>query len=304
MTLLNFPRKAKNRLRPLRINKGYWFVAPAVILILLFTFYPTYKIIDMSLHSLNRRTGENTFVGFENYIEVIEDPVFFKALRHTIVFTGVGALGHIGIGFFLALLMNAKLNKKILNVSRSLILLPWVLSPTVVAIITQLWGHPLISPIARILEYFGWGGVFTPLGKTDTALISLVIINIWQFTPFYMLMILAGLQTMDPELHMAAMVDGANPLQRLYYITWPHIRNVVLTFTLFSLVTNAAYFDLIWIATQGGPVRSTEVLATYAYRIAFSSLNWNKASVVGIVMLLLSILLSIVFIVQIRKKQT
>lgn len=296
--------KEKHQPKRPRVSPGYWFVAPALILILLFTLYPTYKIIDMSLHSLNRRTGVSTFVGFENYIRVFQDPVFFQALRHTLFFTGVGAIGHIGLGFVLALLFNANLNRRVLSISRSLILLPWVLSPTVVAIITQLWGHPLISPIARVLESVGWVGTFTPLGDTDTALLSLVIINIWQFTPFYMLMILAGLQTMDPELHMAAMVDGANTIQRIYYITWPHIRNVVLTFTLFSLVTNAAYFDLIWIATQGGPVRSTEVLATYAYRIAFASLNWNRASVVGIVLLILSLVLSVFFILQIRREQT
>ncbi len=276
-----------------RVNPGYLFIAPAIILILLLTVYPTYKIIEMSFYRLNRRTQEVTFVGVKNYIETFKDPVFHTALKQTLIFTGVGAVGHIGLGFLLALLLNAKLNRTVLGISRSLILLPWVISPTVVAILTQLWGHPLISPIAKMLSALGWQGKFMPLGSPDTALISIILINIWQYTPFYMLMILVGLQTMDEELHMAAKVDGANDFQRLQYVTWPHIRRVVLTFTLFSLVINASYFDLIWIATQGGPMRATEVLATYTFRLAFQSLNWNMASVAGIVILVLSLIMTV-----------
>lgn len=284
-----------------RINAGYFFIAPALLLILILTVYPTYRIFDMSIHKLNRRTGVETFVGLDNYYKMVKDPIFTKAFKQTLTFTGVGAIGHIGLGFLLALLMNAGLNRRILGVSRSLILLPWVLSPTVVAVLLQLWGNPLISPIAKILQSFGWDGVFQPLGNQDTALLSLIIVNIWQYTPFYMLMILSGLQTMDLELHAAAKVDGANDLQRLAYITWPHIRNVVLTFTLFDLVTNAAYFDLIWVATQGGPMRSSEVLATYIYRIAFGSLDWNYSSAVGVALLLFSLLLSVVVVLRMRR---
>lgn len=284
-----------------RINAGYLFVAPAVILILLLTIYPTYKIIDMSVHKLNRRTSEDVFVGIENFQKTLADPVFRQAFRQTLLFSSGCVIGHIGLGFVLAILMNANLNRTVLGISRSLILLPWVLSPAVVAILLQLWGHPLISPIAKMLAALGWQGEFLPLGDVDTALFALVIVNIWQFTPFYMLMILCGLQTMDEELQSAAMVDGANYIQRVYYVIWPHVRNVVFTFGLFSLVVNAAYFDLIWIATQGGPVRSTEVLATYTYRLAFVSLNWNNASAVGIVLLLLSVLISVFFLILMHR---
>jgi multiple sugar transport system permease protein len=275
---------------------GYLFIAPAIILILFLTVFPTYKIFDMSFHKLNRRTGETTFVGVDNFVDVFNDPNFYTAFKQTLFFTFAGVIGHIGLGFLLALLLDAKLNAKVLKLSRSLILLPWVISPAVVAILTQLWGHPLISPIAKVLDTLGWEGNFMPLGSVDYAMLTIVIINIWQFTPYYMLMILANLQTLDSELIWAAKVDGANYIQLIWYVVLPHIRNVMLTFSLFSLVVNAAYFDLIWIATQGGPIRVTEVLATYTYRLAFQSLNWNKASVVGIVLLVLSLILSIIIL--------
>jgi len=287
--------------RRLRVNPGYIFIAPALLLIVVLTAFPIYRIIDFSVHKANRMSGVETFVGLDNYINTVENPVFGLALRQTLFFIGFGALGHIGLGFLLALLFNSHLDRKLLNGSRSLILLPWVLSPVVVAILSQLWMHPLISPIAKVLQSLGWTGVFEPLGQPKTALTALAIMNIWQYTPFYMLMILVGLQTLDAEQDDAAKVDGADYPRRLYYVVWPHIRNVVLTFTLFDLVANAAYFDLIWVATKGGPVRSTEVLATFLYRTAFLSLDWNVASVVAIALLVLSIMLAISVVLLLRR---
>jgi multiple sugar transport system permease protein len=286
-----------------RINPGYFFIAPAIILIGLMTIFPTYKVIEMSFHKLNRRTQEVSYVGLNNFQDVVNDKHFHTAMKQTMIFTGWGVLGHMGLGLILALFLNSNLNNSVSSVCRSLILLPWVISPPVVAILSQLWGHPLISPIGKILASFGWSGNFMPLGSVEYALPTIIIINIWQFTPFYMLMILANLQTIDEELYSAAMVDGANYFQKIRFITLPHIKNVLLTFTLFSMVVNAAYFDLIWIATQGGPIRVTEILATYTYRLAFQSLDWNKASVVGIALLLLSLLLALITLFFMREKK-
>lgn len=289
-----FEQKKLIKPKSLKISSGYFYIAPAILLIMLMTIFPTYKIFEMSIHKLNRRTEESTFVGTQNFVDTFNDPHFHTAFKQTLIFTGAGVLGHIGLGLLLALLLDSQLNRTVLNFSRTLILLPWVISPPVVAILTQLWGHPLISPIGKMLSSLGWQGNFMPLGSVDYALLSIIIINIWQFTPFYMLMILANLQTIDKELYSAAKVDGANYFQVVRFVSLPHIRNVMLTFTLFSLVVNASYFDLIWIATQGGPIRVTEVLATYTFRLAFQSLNWNKASVVGIVLLVLSFLIAFI----------
>lgn len=270
-------------------NPGYLFVAPSVILILLLAFYPTFRVIEMSLTETNRRTGETAFVGLANYIRILADPVFPKAFKQTLIFSSASSVGHIVLGLLLALAMNSNLDRRILGTCRAAILLPWALSPIVVAIIAQLWAYPPISPIAKVLTVLGSTAEFSPLASPRTALWSLAAINIWQFTPFYMLMILAGLQSLDPELLDAARVDGAGRLACIVHVTIPHIRELVLTLSLFDLVTTAAYFDLIWVTTQGGPVRSTEVLATYIYRRAFANMNWNVASAAGAVLLILCI---------------
>jgi multiple sugar transport system permease protein len=281
---------------------GYLFVAPAVVLIFLLAIYPTFEVLHLSLRETNRRTGETVYVGLENYREILADPVFHKAFRQTLHFSLFSSIGHIVLGFLLALGMDAKLNQMFLRTCRGIILLPWAISPIVIAIIAQLWAYPPISPIAKLLTMVGSTAEFAPLARPSTALWTLTIINVWQFTPFYMLMILAGLQSMDPALHDAAAVDGASGLQKIRHVTLPHIRQTLLTLSLFDVVTTAAYFDLIWVTTQGGPVRSTDVLATYTYRLAFGSLNWNSASAVGMILLLLCIGLAAVVVVEMRRE--
>ena len=257
----------------LRINPGYFFIAPALILVVLMAVYPTFRVTYLSVMDFSRVSKEMVFVGSENYTKIFADANFQKAFWQTLRFSLFSSIGHVVLGLSLALILNAGLNRRFVNTSRALILLPWALSPIVVAILAQLWTYPLISPVAKILESFGYAGEFNPLGRTGSALWTLIGINIWQFTPFFMLMILAGLQTMDPELNDAARVDGASTTQKIRFITIPHIRNLLLVLLLFDLVTTAAYFDLIWVTTQGGPVRSTEVLATYTYRTGFFSLR-------------------------------
>ena len=283
-----------------KISSGYLFIAPALILITLLAIYPTFRVIYLSITQTTRMTGATSFVGLSNYQAVLADPVFRQAFRQTLVFSGVSSLGHVALGFILAMIMNLALNRKFMGACRSIVLLPWALSPIVVAIVAKLWAHPLISPVAKILQALGSQADWTPLADPSTALWTLITLNIWQFTPFFMLMILAGLQTLDPELLAAAMVDGASGLQRIRYVILPHVREVLLTMTLFDLVTTAAYFDLIWVTTQGGPVRSTEVLATLTYRLGFWNMNWNMAAAVGMILLLLCIMISafVVFVMQ------
>jgi multiple sugar transport system permease protein len=286
-----------------RLSPGYIFVAPAVVLILLMAIYPTFRVLFLSVMDYSRRTRETTFVGLANYQQLLADPIFSKVFKQTLYFSIFSSVGHVGLGLALALIMNSDLNRRFVSFNRAIILLPWALSPVVVAIITQLWAYPLTSPIGKVLTSWGLTSDFAPLARTGTALMTLTLINIWQFTPFFMLMVLAGLQTIDPELENAAMVDGANGFQRFRFITLPHIRNILLTLMLFDLVTTAAYFDLIWVTTQGGPVRSTEVLATYIYRIGFLTLDWNRAATIGVILLVLSIIMAAMVVVQLREDQ-
>jgi multiple sugar transport system permease protein len=284
-----------------RLNSAYLFVAPAVIFIFILVFLPTVRIAILSVTQTNARTNETRFVGFQNFATILSDANFQQAALQTGKWTLFTALGHFIIGFALALAMNSTLiYKRIRSFCRALILLPWALTPVVVALILQLWAHPMISPIAKILTAVGFHGDFQPLGDPKIAMWTLIVVQIWQFSPFFMIMILAGLQSLDPALHDAAKVDGASWWQDVYFVILPHVRELLLTLGLFDVVTLAASFDLIWVATNGGPVRSTEVISTYLYRDGFLGNHWNLAGTTGIILLLLLSLIAYFMIRQMR----
>jgi multiple sugar transport system permease protein len=292
---------ARERRRRYKFSPGYLFIAPAVLYISVLVFFPTIRIAIMSVTETVRATGEIRFAGLNNFKSVLSDPVFRKATLQTFHWAFFTTLGHLTIGFALALAMNSTLvDQKIRSLCRALILLPWALTAVVVAILVQLWAHPMVSPVSKILQALGSKAEFLPLGTPSTAMWTLIGIQVWQFTPFFMLMILAGLQTLDSELLDAAKVDGASWWQRTVNVTIPHIRNLIITLALFDLVTLSASFDLIWIATNGGPVRRTEVLATYIYRSGFLGSHWNLASTAGMILLVLLILIALFMIRQMQ----
>lgn len=299
----NEPSNVKKIKSEKRINAGYFFIAPAVILVALISIYPVCRVLFLSFTEYSRVTMEYRFVGFDNFRELVSSPIFFKTLEQTLFFSFYSTLGHVGLGFLIALLMNANLNRTFISFCRSFILLPWALSPIVVAMIAQIWTHPVISPVAKALELLNVKTVFMPLAHPDTALTTLTIINIWQFTPFYMLMILAALQTIDPELYEAAKVDGADKLKQIRYITLPLIKNVLLTLILFDSVTTMAFFDLIWVTTQGGPVRSTEVLSTLIYRSGFMTMDWSRAAAASVILLVLVFIVSIIITIIMQQRK-
>jgi multiple sugar transport system permease protein len=293
--------KSKTKKTKRRINSGYFFIGPAVILVALISIYPTIRVLFLSITNYSRQTLEYSYVGLDNFIALIESPIFIRTLGHTIYFSFYSTLGHIGLGFIIALVMNTNLNRTFISVCRALILLPWALSPIVVAMIAQIWTHPIISPVGKAFDLLGIEKVFMPLAHPDTALATLTIINIWQFTPFYLLMILAALQNIDLELFEAAKIDGANKIQQIWFITLPLIKNVLLTLILFDSVTTMAFFDLIWVTTQGGPVRSTEVLATLIYRSGFMTMDWSRAAAASVILLILVFAISIFIQIIMRK---
>jgi multiple sugar transport system permease protein len=174
--------------------------------------------------------------------------------------------------------------------------MPWAVSPVVVAMVWRLLAHPQISPIGIVLRDINPNWTWQPLAGIHTALPAVTAINVWHFTPFFMLMLLAGLQAIDPTIYEVAMIDGANLLQRIWFITLPQVRRLLFTLGLFDVVTTAVYFDLIWITTRGGPVNSTETLTTLAYRTAFLSFNFGSAASIGVVLFAVSITLSIIVV--------
>lgn len=280
-----------------RDNTGYYFIAPAMIFFTIMAIFPTLNVLYLSFHTSPRGKPNNLeFAWFENYITAFQTPALKEIIGHTILFSIGSSLFHLLFGFMFALLLNSQMNRRFLTVCRALLLTPWAISPAVVSMVWRLLAHPDISPIGRIVNSINPAWRFTPLASTETALPMLTAINTWHFTPFFMLLLLSGLQGINPELYEIAKIDGANWFQRIRFITLPLLRRLIFTLLLFDVLTTAVYFDLIWITTRGGPAGATEVLSTYTYRQAFMSFNFGYASAISMVLFSVSILLSFLLI--------
>ncbi|MHB8089573.1 MAG: carbohydrate ABC transporter permease [Anaerolineaceae bacterium] len=279
-----------------RIPVAYWFVLPAMLFFALLAVYPSGYVAFLSVFAGAKGTAISPeFTNFSNYIAVFNSRNLVQILMQTGFYAGVATLLHLALGFLIALLLNVlPLNITFTRLTRTAFLIPWAISPTVVAIMFRLLLHPQVGPIAIMLKQTGYAGVFGPLGDPDWALIAVTLTNVWTFTPFYFLMLLSAMQAIDPVLFEAAVVDGANGRQQILHITLPSIKNTVLTLAIFDFVTTAAYFDLTWIMTQGGPINRSEILSTWVYRTAFQSFEFGKASAIGMILFAVSIMFTII----------
>lgn len=287
-----------------KINAGYLFSSPGVLFFMIMAVYPAAFVIYLAFFSSGKGIAiDPSFIGLENFIKVFSNTRFCQITGQSFVYAGVVMLLNLSVGLALAVLLNQKcLNIRYLRVTRTIVLVSWALSPTVVAVMAKVMLHPQIGPIAQILQKLGSSIVFDPLGSTKTALLTIILTNVYMYMPFYFLSLLASLQAINENLYEAAIIDGANGRQQFFRITLPILKNNLLTLMLFNFCATFTYMDLTWIMTEGGPLYSTEVLATYAYRTAFNSYQFGQASAIGVIMFLVAVVFSVVVLRRMNKE--
>jgi multiple sugar transport system permease protein len=270
---------------------------PAVAILALVIFYPLVQALLLSLKDaslLNATVAP--FTGLDNYKQLLGDEVFWTAVKNTFVLTTVSIGGSLVLGMSFALVLNENLPFR--NFFRGIALIPWVVPGVVVALLTLYMFNSQVGVIDYVLVQLGVTERFVDwFGSTRNALWAIILANIWNQTPFYMLMVLAGLQTVPEDEYDAAKVDGANVLQRFRYVTLPNIRGVLAIVIALQVIWNFNNFDLIWATTEGGPVNATTTLTVHVYRMAFKSLDLGYAAAIGVVMLV-ALLLFLVFYVR------
>lgn len=279
------------------------FILPAITLLLLLTAYPLYQVILMSFYDYTDKANP-IFAGLKNYTEFIVDPLFWNALGNTVVFTIVSVFSGLSIGLIFALLLNQQINTKFRAIFRSVLMFPWLTSSTVVAAIFMLLFNPF-GLVNKFLSSLGLTELSQTawLGNENTALLAVIVANIWRGFPFMMLMLLAGLQTISNDLYEAADIDGAGFFKKLFYITIPQLKNIIMTLVILEFIWNFRSFDLVFLMTGGGPMNSTEVLSTYIYHHAFRTLDFGYASATAIFMLLIMVALSFFYLKSSIKKE-
>jgi multiple sugar transport system permease protein len=272
---------------------------PTVVLLGLFIAYPFVKGVLLAV--TDTRVGvPGKFVGLQNFIALWHDTIFHIAVWNTVIYTAVATVFKLALGLWLALLLNRHFVGKAF--ARAFILLPFII-PTVLSTFAWKWMFdPTFSVINWTLYHLGLiHSRINWLGEPDLALISVIIVNVWRGVPFYAISLLAGLQTVNPELQEAAAIDGARPWQRFWHITWPLLLPVTMVVTLFSIIQTFADFQLVYVLTGGGPANATQLFATYAYQVGVGTGLLSQGAAISLAMFPVLLIVVIVQLLYIRR---
>jgi multiple sugar transport system permease protein len=261
---------------------AFWLLVPTLLLLTLFIAYPFVRGLWLSLtNSTVGVAGE--FVGLKNFAKIWDDTIFRTAALNTFVYTGITTVFKLALGLWLALLLNRHFRGKAWV--RAFILLPFII-PTVLSTLAWKW---MFDPTFSVFNWLFWklsiiNQRINWLGDPELAMASIMAVNVWRGVPFYAISLLAGLQTINPDLHEAAAIDGANRWQRFWYVTWPLLLPVTMVVVLFSVIQTFADFQLVYVLTGGGPANATHLFATYAYQIGVGTGLLSEGAAISLAM--------------------
>ena len=263
------------------------FLLPSVVILAFLSLYPFFQGIWMSLHNWSLAGGEHQFVGAANYASLLGAGRFHNALWNTVVFTGVSVTVELVLGTALALYLFS-LSKRWRPVFRTIFIIPMVVTP----IATGLMWRLMLNGRIGVINYLIYVAGFAPPEWTSSpfmAMLTIIMIDVWQWTPLVIMIVFAGLLSIPETLYEAARVDGAPRWAIFRHITLPGIKYMLAIAAVFRLMRSFRSFDIIWLVTQGGPGTATEILNVYLYRVAFVFLQGGKAAALGLLLLVITI---------------
>ncbi|HET8794375.1 MAG TPA: sugar ABC transporter permease [Nitrososphaeraceae archaeon] len=273
----------------------YFFLLPAIIILVLFLFFPLLWNLYISLHDVSILTiiKEWKFVGFENFNNIFEDPNFFNSLRVTLVFVIGTVILQFGIGLLIALLLNQQIRAS--GIFRTLFIIPWTVSTVITGFSFKFLFDDNFGIVNYGIEKLGIDSVQW-FSDTASAIWIIVIANTWYGTPFTILFLTAGLLSINPTLYEAAIVDGATKFRRFIHITLPLLKPFILTNLILVTVWTINFFDLQLIMTNGGPLFSTTTLSLYMYKQAFEFGYFSEGAAVGILLIIMNIAVAFAYL--------
>lgn len=263
------------------------YIVPALTVVLIINGAPVIYALYLSFRDYNlARPNQDTFAGLSNYASLLADSLVQRAFLTTLAFVVVSVALSLVLGMALALLVNSVTTGK--RVFRTIFFMPMLLAPAVVGIMWRFLLNDQAGPVTWLLQLVVPG--IGPLSDPSLALVSVTLVDVWTWTPFVFLVLLAGLEAAPAEPIEAAQVDGANSWQVFRHVTLPSLVPLISIAVLFRVTWSFRAFDHIYTMTQGGPGNATEVLALSVYRSAFTGLDIGLASALSIVMFLLMLI--------------
>jgi len=286
-----------------RRQLGLLLCLPAFIMIVGVVGYPLGYSIYITFHNMNfAKAGVGPeFVGLKNYVRVFERADFWKAFLRSSLFVVYDLFVGMPLGLAIAILLNQRFRFR--GVARATILLPYVLSGTVLGLIWKWIYNPnhgalnaLLLQLGLISEYVAW------LAEPTRALQMVILVNLWQGTPWAIIMYLAGLQSIPAELYDAAKVDGASGWQTVFKVILPLLTPITLAMLVLKTVWTFQVFDIVWVLTRGGPASATQVVSYYIYYLSFFQLKFGYAAAMSYVLLGIVLVLVMIYYRLMRRE--
>lgn len=280
----------------------FFFLAPTLVALISIVVFPLVFSLSLSFHDWNIIRAKGwSWTGIGNYRAILfEDSYFRSAFKVTLFYLAGTVSLQFGLGLLVALILH-RITEKIIGFLRTALIVPITMTPVIVGMIWRLMYNPDLGMLNYFLAWFRLSPV-NWTGMPGTALPSVMMADIWEWTPFVALILLAGLQALPQEPFEAALVDGASSWQTFRYVTLPLLSPVMLVALLIRLMDSFKTFDLIFVLTQGGPGMSTEVLNYYTYRYGFKFFHLGYASALSWLLLVVVTIISIVLVRIIQSK--
>ncbi len=258
---------------------AFLFALPLIAIVACLVIYPAFYAIHLA--TLNK--GMQRFVGFDNFLFLFKRNTFWMVVEQSVLFAVTAVIFKAVIGFVVAHFVH-NIPLKGQRKWRGMLLIPWVIPPAM-STLAWLWlFDPSYSAFNWVLVHLGMSGI-PWLGDPYWARAGVILVNVWVGSPFFMIMYLAALKSVPEQLHEAAAIDGANWLQKIWYINLPMMANIIQITALFSLIVTFANFDIVKILTGGGPVDQTHVFATWAFSLGIGSNDLPLGASVSLFML-------------------
>ncbi len=270
------------------------FLLPALALITIFIVYPVIDTFIISGFKWNGISSDRIYIGLDNWNALIHDSMFWKSFGHNLIVMVCSILLQIPIGMLLATFLDA--GGKKFNIFKVVWFLPYLMSSVAIAFLfvyALATNGGLVSSLVTLIK--GQKTTIDLLGTSPNALFTIIGVMAWQFTPFYMVYFIAGYGNIDTTIYEAAIIDGATRGQYLRHIAIPLLGPIFKTACTMSLIGSLKYFDMIWNMTQGGPAGTTELMATYMYKLSFQQFNMGYGSTVAAGMFILITAIALLF---------
>ena len=271
---------------------AYFFILPAFLYLAIWLFFPILNNFYLSLlDAETARSRDYFFVGLDNYKELFQDKIFWRALSHNIIWVILSILIPLVLGLVLAAMLY---NMRSRLFYASIFFIPHTFALIITAIVWRWMYHPKYGLINQTLDNLGLGYFKMHwLGDENVALIAVNMMGSWSYYGFCVLIFLAGLQNIDPTLNDAAKIDGAGPIQRFFKITIPLLRNTFMFLIIWTIIGSMRFFDLIFVATNGTPNLATDITGLYIYRLIMQQGRVTYAGSISVILTIIILIMSI-----------